>query len=167
MGQKNTNKLIQAYHDLIHRIKHTFSKDLDNAHHYIDIAVDKAVELNELSREEAERIGNYLRRDINDAAKYLVENENELSDWLRFDLELVEDRLLDTFSTMVNKFKTEQPDSNINHSEISEHVYYSGEIAGPGSLKCNICNEIFNFHEPVSIPACHKCANISFKRITN
>ena len=51
----------------------------------IEHAREKAIEVGELTREEAEKIGAYLERDMKDAAEFLSETGEEFSTWFRFD----------------------------------------------------------------------------------
>ena len=58
--------------------------------------MEKAVELGELTREEAQLIGNYLS-DLEDASQYLSSTDRDRRTRLQFGVELLEDRMLDFF----------------------------------------------------------------------
>ena len=57
----------------------------------------------ELSREEAERVAGYVERDMKDAAGFLGETHQELADWLKFDLRMIESRLLEMFANVADR----------------------------------------------------------------
>jgi hypothetical protein len=73
----------------------------------IEHAAEKAVELGELTREEARLIGGYLKRDLEDAGQYLTTTGQDLRAWLRFDLELLEDRMLEFLQRGVDQSRLE------------------------------------------------------------
>lgn len=131
--------------------------------HFIEAAQEKAVELGELSREEAEKIGNYLKRDIEDAAEYLTGPEaKELSDWFKFDIGLIEDRLLELFTSVADKTKLELLQLEQRARRAGE--YHTGEITGIGTLTCSRCGEALHFHAAGHIPPCPKCHATTFTR---
>jgi hypothetical protein len=156
-------KLPQAYHDMLERASQEQQAGGGGLRHYIEAAQEKAVALGELSREEAERIGDYLRRDLRDAAEYLSENGGELKDWLRFDLSLVEERILDLFAPMVDHTREELARLETQARLMSE--WQTGEVTGPGSLRCDTCGKIMQFHQPGRIPPCPQCHGTRFKRL--
>jgi len=163
-GHQRYEKLVSAYHQMMTRVKdslsHTTTKTLNQR---IEVAKDKAIELKELTFEEAEKIGNYLQRDLEDAANFIVTTNQALADWMRFDLELIEDRLLEMFSLMVDHTRVEL--DNLAEQARQATEWNSGEITGPGTLACTTCGKNLHFHKPDYIPACPNCGAISFKRI--
>jgi rubrerythrin len=160
-------KLPQAYHEMLERIfdEQQQTGAVRGLQHYIETAKEKAVALGELSREEAERIGDYLRRDLHDAADYLSESGGELKDWLRFDMRLVEDRILDMFGLMVDHTREELDRLQATARSMSE--WQTGEVTGPGSLACENCGKLMEFHKPGRIPPCPVCHATRFKRLTD
>lgn len=159
------NNLVAAYQQMMSRVKET----LGAASHktlpqHIEAAQEKAVELNELSREEAERVGSYLYRDLQDAAEFIITTEQALVNWMRFDIELIEERLLAMFSLMVDQ--TRQELENLAERAQYATEWYSGEITGPGTLFCDSCGKSLHFHQPDYIPVCPNCSATLFKRIS-
>jgi NADH pyrophosphatase NudC (nudix superfamily) len=164
----NSNKkfkanLVPAYQKMMMRVektqKYTPKKTLLQ---HIDVASDRAVELNELTREEASLIADYLRRDLHDAAHFIVTSERALADWIRFDLELIEERLLELFSLMVDQ--TQQELENLAERARQATEWNSGEIT-LGTLYCDNCTHAVHFHQPDYIPVCKNCGATRFKRI--
>ena len=97
--KNDAQKHVHGYNRMLERVKE-FITGADaglsaKLNHAVEAAKEKASELGELSREESEQIADYLKRDIHDAAEYLSDEGTEMGDWLRFDVELVEDRLAD------------------------------------------------------------------------
>lgn len=158
------NDLTPAYQTMLSRVQttqQTATHPLSLAEH-IQAAKETAVTLEELTREEAERIGTYLYRDLQDAAQFIVENEQELGDWLRFDLEMIEERFLDMFRLMVDHTRLEL--DNLAEAARQATEWYSGEITGIGTLYCDYCGHALHFHTPDYIPNCPNCGATLFKR---
>jgi len=162
----NSEKLVHAYNRMMERVKDALKQTEKNTlaalHHNIDIAKEKAVELGELSREEAARIGDYLRRDLEDAGEYLADSGDELSSWLHFDVQLVEDRLWEVFTSAADQTKLAYLDLAQRAQRASE--YHTGELTTVGSLRCSNCGELLHFHGTGHIPPCPKCHGSRFNR---
>jgi len=128
-------------------------------HHAIDEALIKSGKLEELTKEEAEKLAAYLKRDLIDAAQYIKESGEDFKTWFGFDIELIEDRLQELFTQAADQ-------TTIELMELKEQAsrYRTGEITGPGTLCCNECGELLHFHRPGHIPPCPKCHGTEFKR---
>jgi len=156
----------EVYEKMFERAVENFHKAEEKTdtllHKLIDEARDKAVELGEVSREEAEKISTYLKRDLTDAVRYLSETGHELKDWLGFETILVESALLDLFLTAADNTTVELLTMKENLQQAA--VYRTGEITGPGTLVCDQCGEKLHFHRVGKIPPCPKCHATSFHR---
>ncbi len=124
-------------------------------------AKDKAVELGELTREEADRVAEYLDRDLKAAGAWLAETGEEFRDWLGMEAALISDRLLDMFAKAADQ-------TSIELQKLRERAasaeYKTGELAGPGTLICQACGESLHFKKAGHIPPCPKCSATTFKR---
>lgn len=155
--------LVPAYRKMMTRVEQTHQESATTSlQAQIEAAKEKAVELNELSREEAERLSDYLRRDLRDAAEFITSTEQALADWMRFDLALIEDSFLDMFSLMVDQSRLEL--DNLAESARQATEWQSGEITALGTLYCEKCGHSLHFHQPDYIPACPNCGATRFKR---
>lgn len=130
-------------------------------HDAIDKTAQKLSEWTELSKEEAEKFGVYLKRDLLDAAEFMSEQGAELKQWLATDMELIEDRLLDLFISAADQ-TTVQLLKLKGRAEAAG--YHTGEVVGPGALKCDKCGELIHFHQAGRIPPCPKCKNTHYHR---
>jgi LPS O-antigen subunit length determinant protein (WzzB/FepE family) len=159
------NKLVDAYNGMLEHLNHVFDHAEDESPAFTNAlkqAKTKAVEVNELSHEEVDQIGEYLQRDIHDAAKFMATTEKELADWLTFDLTLIEDKLHSWFSSVADKTSLEL--NNLHDlAEQSSH-YKSGEVTGPGTLVCEGCGKSMRFKKTGHIPPCASCKGSHFKR---
>jgi len=160
------DRMVEAYEKMLERVgdgmdvaSQRTTPALRNA---LERARETAVELGEVTREEAERIAGYLERDLKDAAEYLVETGEELRTWFRFDLQLLEERLFDLFARAADQ-------TGLQLREWAEAarqaaVYRTGEVTGQGSLACVRCGHELHFSRPGHIPPCPACHGTEFKR---
>lgn len=160
LGEAYERMLERAMRDY-REVKHKTAPVL---HQMIDAARDKAVELEELSREEADKVAKYLKRDLTDAAEYLQESGEEFRDWLGFEVLLLEEKLGDLFMQAADKTTLELLQLRENLARTAE--FHTGEVSGPGTLVCSECGENLVFHKPGKIPPCPKCHATVFKRPT-
>ena len=162
----NDNSLTGAYNQMMARIKDaiesTEAKSVPSLQKAIDMAKNQAIHLGEISLEEAEEIGNFIKRDVNDAAEYLMETSHEFSEWLMLDIEIIEQKVLELFLSVADKTRIELEQLSRPTFEIS--TYTTGDITGPGTLLCQACNHMIHFNTTDHIPACPKCHNTHFKR---
>lgn len=166
MPSEVQEKLIAAYDRMMGRLQQaieraekeavpTLEKNLANAK-------EKAVELGELTREEADRVAAYLKRDLDDAADYLDDTRSEFSDWLKFESSLLESKAGEWFQQVADQSKLEW--DKLRRQAREAEFYHSGEITGPGSLRCTACEQVLHFKKTGHIPPCPKCHQTRFAR---
>ena len=61
----------------------------------------------EVSAEEIYEIGEFIKRDINDAAEYMMENSADFFDWLSLDIEVIERKVIDLFLAVADSTRLE------------------------------------------------------------
>jgi len=159
---------LAAYDDMMVRVK-TAIEEAEEAtvpalRRHIHNARDLAVELGELTRDEAEKIATYLERDLLDAGRHLADTGHQLGDWLRFDIDLIEDRLLEALSSVADHTRLEMLQFERDLQE--GPPWNTGEITGPGTLVCANCGESIRFHATGYIPNCPNCEHTVFHRRT-
>ena len=157
-------KLAAAYDRMLERTREGMKKADKDLHQAVETAMERATELGELTREEAELVSIYVVRDLEDAATFIDKSGKELRDWLRFDLEVVEDTVLQIFSQMVDHTRVALDQLQQRANAVGE--WHTGEIAGIGTLQCKSCGEMLHFHHTGHIPPCPKCHGTKFRRIS-
>jgi len=164
--QDPVDRLVEAYERMLERVHETADtaekKTVPWLREALAEARDKAVELEELTREEAEKISDYVERDVKDAAEFIAESGQEFRDWLRFDMSLIQDRFLDIFAGMADQ--TSQALQDIADRAREASSYHTGEITSPGVLECTECGELLHFEKTGHIPPCPKCQHTEFRR---
>lgn len=128
-------------------------------HNFIDATKDTVAEVQELSREEMDQVSVYLKRDLQDAAVSLSKSKDELSGWLGFERDRVEDALFDRFLKAAD-----QTTLNLLELQYEAEAYHTGEVTGPGTLVCDACGKAMHFEKPGKIPPCPSCHATSFHR---
>ena len=162
MTNPAADKLVQAYHRMMERAHQAFQDADMTLRESVDKARRTSVELEELTHDEAEKVAYYLKRDIQDAGRHLEESSHELADWLRFDIDRIEDQLLELFSRVADHTRLEWME--LQEELQKDPPYHTGEVTGPGSLYCTACNEPVHFHQTARIPECPKCGGTTFRR---
>jgi predicted RNA-binding Zn-ribbon protein involved in translation (DUF1610 family) len=171
MNDKNSNdpvdRLVGAYETMLERVHEAADtaerKTVPWLRETLANAREKAVQLGELSREEADRISSYVERDIHDAASFIADSGQEFRDWLAFDMSLIQDRFLEMMAGMADQ--TSRALSEIAERARQASVYRTGEIASPGTLECAACGELLHFEKTGHIPPCPKCKGTTFRRV--
>jgi polyhydroxyalkanoate synthesis regulator phasin len=125
-------------------------------------ARENAVELGELTREQAEKASDYIVRDLHDAAEFVGKQKREMSEWLGFEGSHVESETLKRFSSMVDQAKHEL--GHLARSATGFGEWRTGEITGVGTLKCKKCEHKLHFHKTGHIPPCPTCQGTTFVR---
>jgi len=160
------DKMVDAYEHMLertHEVIDRAEKEAGSAFREILAKVrDNMVELGELTREEAAKVADYVERDIQDAAAYIAETGDDLRSWWRFDLGLIEQRLLETFSSVADQTSLQLRDWAEQARQAT--LYHTGEVSGPGTLVCTACGAEIQLHKAGRIPPCPKCRAGSFKR---
>jgi hypothetical protein len=177
--KKSAKHLITAYNQMMAEMRNSFEHaETDNMslQRALDLAKHQVVCLGQVSAEEAYEIGEYIKRDINDAAEYMMDASAEFYDWLMLDIEVIERKVMDLFLSVADhtrveleKFKPEKRlsrQSKRNQAEITQvpTIYRSGEITGPGSLICECCGLAKSFGSSNEITNCEGCGHYRFIR---
>jgi hypothetical protein len=152
----------KMYERAAQNLHSTEKKSAQLLHKLIDEAKDKAVELKELSEEDAAKLADWLKRDLDDTVNYLSETGLELKDWLGFETTLLESAMLDLLLKSADKTTVEL--LTMKDYARQPHAYHTGEITGPGTLVCDQCGEKLHFHRAGKIPPCPKCHATTFHR---
>ena len=159
-------RMVSAYEAMLERVHDTVEaaekKTVPLLRETLQQAREKAVELGELTREEADKVSKYVERDMHDAAEFIADTGQEFRDWFRFDWQLINDKLLGMFAGVADQ-------TSLALRELAEQarqstLYHSEEITGPGSLTCTRCGEVMHFSHVSRIPPCPGCHGTEFSR---
>jgi len=163
-----TKNMISAYEKLLKftmdEVKFLEEKTGPALHKLIDSSSKKIHELGDITEDEAEKISDYLKRDLIEAASFINETGDDLNEWLALDIEIIEDYIIDLF-----KQAADQTTIELNRIKFAAETaeYRTGEISGPGVLMCDECGENLHYKKPGHIPPCPRCKGTRFHRLLN
>ncbi|MCG6966631.1 MAG: zinc ribbon-containing protein [Chromatiaceae bacterium] len=160
------DRLVAAYESMLERVYAAADtaekKTVPWLREALADAREKAVELEELTREEADKVSHYVERDLHDAANFIADTGQEFRDWLSFDWRLMQSRMLEMFAGMADQ--TSQALKGFAEQAREASLYHTGEITAPGVLQCTACGEELHFDKTGHIPPCPKCNATTFQR---
>jgi len=160
------DRLVDAYERMLKRVHETIEQAEKEAvpafRELLHKTRDNMVELGELTREEANKVAEYVERDIKDAASYIADTGEDMKSWWRFDLDLIEQRMLEMFSRVADQTSVQL--RNWAEQARQASLYHTGEVTGPGTLVCDSCGAEMHMHKTGRIPPCPKCHATDFKR---
>ena len=171
--KKPANRLITAYNQMMEFMRNAFehsSPDDMSLQKALIIARQQAMALGEISNEEALEISEYIKRDINDAAEYMMEASEEFYEWLMLDIEIIERKVMELFLTVADHTRVELEQLKQNRKQDRQYkinhapVYRSGEITCPGTLTCECCGVNKSFPSSTQITDCENCGHHRFIR---
>ena len=161
------DRLVTAYERMLERVNTAFKqaeeKAIPTLKENLAQARERAIELGELTREEADKVAGYLERDMQDAADFVTETGQQLRDWWQFDLKLIEDKMLEMFANVADQTSV-QLGKLAQQARKAASFYRTGEITGPGTLVCSGCGTEVHFHKTGHIPPCPGCRGTEFAR---
>ncbi len=158
------NKLIKAYGELLQQLHATLDETLHSFAEALEISKHKTRESHGLTHEEANKLSDFVKRDVEHAAHQLdhqADNES-LKEWLKFDIEMIENFALDAFLSVADKTRIEL--AKLQQKAIT-HRYQHGDIVSPGTFVCEACGKEIAFKAPSEIPPCPACHAESFVRL--
>ncbi len=137
----------------------TVREEIDNA-----VAFEQGVE--ELTRDEVNLLAAYLERDLAHLLQHISGSEdNDVAEWLRLDLALVERGLVDMLFSIADR-------TTLDTLELSQKLqhppgkYISGEVATAGVLRCLECGHMVCLTETTHLEPCAACGSHYFERVT-
>jgi len=147
------------YEDSVTAFRNSEKKTSETLHIVIDEAGELISEAEELTREQIIEVSGYVKRDIDDLAIFLSKTGKELSDWLGFELGLLETKVIEQL------FEAVDP-STLSLLKLKEQreIFHTGQISGPGILTCDACGEQLHYYKAGRIPPCPKCHKTEYHR---
>ena len=157
---------VHAYERMLERLRERLEETGEAVEHgfrdALETVRERSIELGELTRDEADRVAGYLRRDLEDAAEYVEKARGTYGDWLYMDLQLVERWMWDRFASVADQTRLQW--QAFNRELQAAASYHTGEITGPGTLVCDGCGERLHFARAGHIPPCPSCRGTTFQR---
>lgn len=143
-------KLASRTADLLEEGKKTFDEALKKAKEELSAAGD-------FSKEQTDRLGEYVRRD-------LKENADKAREAVRKAVE--PQRLAAGAQSAFSRILTSAAETLTELAERSEKSleYKTGEVTSPGTLTCKECDAEMHMTKTTRIPPCPKCHKTIFRK---
>ncbi len=119
-------------------------------------------DLKQWSKEEIDLISQFLKRDLQDAAVQMEKENQDLKNWLGFDVQQVEEKVLSLFANMTDKTRLE-----LDKLDRMANEWHTGQVTSIGTLVCKKCGKELHFHKPGRIPPCPGCGHTEYRRISD
>lgn len=167
---KHSGQATAVYNRILERIDHSIADVEERTWDTLKKEIDEAVEFEhgvaELTREEVDLLGTYIKRDLKDLYHHVAETGEGLKEWLKLDISLVEKKVRDTLLSIADKSVVEQLalEQKIEHKPGD---YMSGELACAGMLRCLECGYMMCLIDNTHVEDCHQCSGHYFKRVTS
>ena len=162
-----SERITDGYDRMLQRAEHTLRAATTRSEaalgQALDAAREMAIELGELTREEAEKVHEFVTRDLYDLGRFMAMEEREVADWLRLGTLVVENELLERVSVLAREAKLE-----LKHFEKAKRRFdewHTGEVTTIGILRCRHCGELVQFRHTARIPPCPKCHASVYERV--
>jgi len=158
------HKLIKAYDDLMGHLYEAMDDTLHSVADALEIAKEKTSAVGGHTQEEINKIADFVMRDVEHAAISSPNSSRDsLSEWLKFDIDLIENFALSAFLGIADKTRVELAALEMDAKQY--HPYQSGDIAGPGTFVCDQCGKQISFKSTSVIPTCPACQASNFSRV--
>lgn len=158
---------VRAYDRILKRVHDSVDNFEDTSWPYIKEKIDEAVELEltarEMTREEMDLLGAYLRRDLRELGRIAHSTGAGIAALLKFDLEALEQRIVDMLDLLADPARVSQTDlaQRLDHGP---EDYLAGEVATLGRFRCLACGQIMKLHQTQLLEPCHQCGERYFHR---
>jgi len=132
-------------------------KTLDEA---LKKAGDEVASGGEYTKEQAEKIGNYLRRDVSEVGKKAKQASDSV-------INAVEPhRVAAGVQSGLSRLLRSAADALTEIAGKSEQglEFKTGEVTSPGTLTCKDCGKEMHFKSTVKIPPCPSCHKTAFRK---
>lgn len=176
LQKKPASNLTCAYNQIMANMREAFNDYSEemNLQKALDIARHDIVHRGILTVEEAHEIGEYIKRDVNDAAEYMMEASDEFYDWLSLDIETIERNVMKLFLDVAENTRVEleqfghSPSSTLTAEDFIP-VYSIYQMEEPGIYLCENCGQKKTDRETPdndhSDEHCSRCGHNYFRRL--
>jgi len=157
-----------AYHRILQRIKESLEQAEEVTVEALKQEIDQAIELEEtaeeMTREELDLLGAYLKQDMTHLSRFVSVTGKGVADWLKFDLHLLEDKLAELLLSVADQTSVAQRKLEWELKKESDDIYKAGAMVVGGTFACINCGDIYVCTQPMRLAPCIECGGDRFQR---
>lgn len=163
-------RLVALYDRLVERL-HETRLELEKSSQQLDLdqeierLVEAEREVARLTREEADLLVVWLKRDLKDLRGYLAETGLGVREWLAQEAALLSEQFMHWLRQVADPSildaRTLQEDLE---SRDNPTLYHAGELAIAGTFACSACDKIVQVAYTHRLEPCHRCDGRVFLR---
>lgn len=136
---------------------------------YVQEKIEEAVEIElvaeEMTRDEIDLLTAYLKRDLKQLGYYAHETGEGLAAWLNFDLNVLEQSIVDNLLALADQTRIDQERLREQLAN-EEDDYLAGEIAAVGTFECKSCQAVVQLKQTSVLMPCANCGSEYFQRVS-
>ena len=163
----NDSRLTELYEKLAQKTKEIYAESSEKTAEALESALEKAKDslekAGELSRQEGDKLKLYLRRDIEQASRRIVDAKSQAKDYFEPLARSAETGFLNlTYHLATNASAML---GRLAEWADSASAYHTGQVTSPGTLQCRACGKTMTFKKTGNIPPCPSCHKTDFRKI--
>ena len=161
VGESSYDRLLQRIQQSLEQVE---QKTSDAIQHEIEQAIELEEAAEEMTREELDLLGAYLKRDIDSLTHFVSRTGKGVADWLKFDLHLLEDKLASQLLSVADKTTLEHLALQNAKKQVDEEIYVAGETVVAGTFSCLNCGDIYVITQSKMLENCLECGGDTYRR---
>ncbi|XOZ34952.1 zinc ribbon-containing protein [Halomonadaceae bacterium KBTZ08] len=162
-AEKSYNRMLERVES---RLAEAEERTWEQLQQEIEEAVEFEQEVTELTRDELNLLSTYLRRDLSHLLGFVSGTGDGVAEWLRVDLELIEDWLVDRLLSIADPTRLDTLELQQKLQDTDPDHYFAGELAMAGVLRCLNCGRMRTLAETTRLEPCEWCESHYFERVT-
>lgn len=155
------DRVLERLQELLPTAPNELSKTL--LEQQIDEAVEIELTAEEMAQDELDLLKAYLLRDLEQLGCYAHETGESIASWLGFDLNILEQTVLDRLMALADQTRVGQ-EALRERLASGENQYMAGEVATVGTFICVACNEPQQLRKTGFVAPCAACGSQVFTR---
>lgn len=159
---------VKVYDRIVERVYRSVDSLEERSWPFIKERIDEAVELElvarEMTREELDLLGAYVRRDLSELGRIAHKTGEGIAALMKFDLNVLEQRVVEMFDLLADPSLVDQAELQ-QRLEQGAETYMAGEVAAAGTLNCLACGVVIHLAETRLLEPCHGCQGRYFHRV--
>ena len=158
--EKNEQEEVSLYEKIISRTEELLGGGRKNLDEALKRAGDDLSSAGDFTREQAEKISTFIKRDI----QHAVDNTGKSRETVK---EAVDPKRVAVGAhSIFSKILSNTAETLSEWAKKSEQQleFKTGEVTSPGALTCKNCGEVIHMKKTAKIPPCPKCHQVLYRK---